>query len=897
MAAIYKHALPISLPLLMAVGLTITPVVHARTRYSGWCQQGNQTVITPAVSASTTKVQRSYPGCTVTVYQTGTLTAATLYSDDAGTSRTNPFTATSDGSYFFYADDGKYDVVTSGAGQSTPKTIGDVRLMDPYFTASGTGAVALRYSEIFSYTIQAVFYGAKCDGTTDDRAAIQRALNAVPATGAQVELPNGVCVIADSLWIKSHTHLKGKGGRSGATVIKRKAGMYTDAIIAGLYDGSNHSRSTYSQWIGGLPYTVSNVGYGIQISGIYIDGNGTVSGQPPLEPNPPLASYRGSGIFIQWVDGVSLDDVVTQSVSNDGAWIGACRHVTVTNSEFSNNFLLNPVGAGTRNGITIAGTMAQLDSSGDDVLIVSNVIAQANENLGIAVQARSPGGLSAGLFGGIIIVTNSVTKGNRDHGILVEAGTGCASAEACGPVKGVVISNNLSTGDGVGTANCSAGIGAAYAAHDILLSNNVVRNSGCFGMLVAGAGAIVVSGNIIDGYAETATSGVPVGIFSYRMNAANATQITLTSNQVIGGSGKSVGTIGISISGVDVVSVNGLQVGGTTAKSTAFLEGAAVSMTGSKSVQASNIQVNDAAGIGIYASGGLDVSVSNFLIQNYGVAAAAGVTYYGVWCSIDATGPTWRSCSIDHGQVLGGGARTGANTTGVMTSDFGITHVDSVYVDGTTYTSGSGSGIGIYGIALKSATVSNCTVTNAAGTGIYIPGSVPTLSISASVSFNNGQNSGAALRAGILVGPGSSGLRHGIIAGNLTYDDQGSPTQQQGIYVPISSLGATERMIVQGNSSWGNAAAQFWPDVVNSHNIIFGNDFYGTKAVVTGMGTLYGSIPYTVAALPTCSSTYLSYTWSVTDSTVNTWGATAVGGGSYNVAVRCNGTAWTVVGK
>jgi hypothetical protein len=74
----------------------------------------------------------------VTVYLAGTTTLATIYADNSGTPKANPFTAsTSDGLYFFYADNARYDVRLSGGGIPTPFTIGDILLADPSaFTAT-----------------------------------------------------------------------------------------------------------------------------------------------------------------------------------------------------------------------------------------------------------------------------------------------------------------------------------------------------------------------------------------------------------------------------------------------------------------------------------------------------------------------------------------------------------------------------------------------------------------------------------------------------------------------------------------------------------------------------------------------------------------------------------------
>jgi hypothetical protein len=104
-------------------------------RVQKFCEDGNQVVVTQGLN-STTKVQKSYPQCTVTVYLTGTTTLAAIFSDNLSvpTPLANPFTANVDGSFGFYAATGGpcYDVVTSGAGFPSPFTYA-------YICLGGTG--------------------------------------------------------------------------------------------------------------------------------------------------------------------------------------------------------------------------------------------------------------------------------------------------------------------------------------------------------------------------------------------------------------------------------------------------------------------------------------------------------------------------------------------------------------------------------------------------------------------------------------------------------------------------------------------------------------------------------------------------------------------------------------
>lgn len=147
-----------------------------------------------AASAEARMKLQGYSGhasCTVTVYKAGTGTSATLYSTDTGTSKSNSFTADADGFYFFYVDNGSYDIQFSGAGFTT-FSFTDIRVAE-----AGVSSNVLTF-------------GAKCDGSTDDTAAIQRAIDI--GTPNHVQLPTGTCKTTDELVIDDHRiTLEGNG--------------------------------------------------------------------------------------------------------------------------------------------------------------------------------------------------------------------------------------------------------------------------------------------------------------------------------------------------------------------------------------------------------------------------------------------------------------------------------------------------------------------------------------------------------------------------------------------------------------------------------------------------------------------------------------------------------------
>lgn len=97
------------------------PAMAATGTVNGFCTNGGQTVAVSGLN-STTKVQQSYPSCTVTVYASGTTNKATIYSDSSNTPLANPFTATTTGKFIFYADGGTgLDVVINGG--TAPNTL------------------------------------------------------------------------------------------------------------------------------------------------------------------------------------------------------------------------------------------------------------------------------------------------------------------------------------------------------------------------------------------------------------------------------------------------------------------------------------------------------------------------------------------------------------------------------------------------------------------------------------------------------------------------------------------------------------------------------------------------------------------------------------------------------
>jgi len=140
----------------IALLLGISLPAHGRERVSGWCEQGGEQVTVGGLT-STENVQRSYPSCTITIFDSGTMDLTSIFSDDSGTVKANPFVASSTGFWFFYSNDGRVDVRLSGGGIVTPFTIGDILLNDTKNDVTTIVAVASSATPTFDASLGTIF--------------------------------------------------------------------------------------------------------------------------------------------------------------------------------------------------------------------------------------------------------------------------------------------------------------------------------------------------------------------------------------------------------------------------------------------------------------------------------------------------------------------------------------------------------------------------------------------------------------------------------------------------------------------------------------------------------------------------------------------------------------------
>lgn len=135
-------------------------------KLQGFVENGNLVITVGGVPAAQ-RAQGSYPQAQVAVYLAGTTTLAPIYADNPvnPTPKANPFTAQTNGYWYFYAAGGHYDVTFSGGGLAAPLTFGDV-LVASEISTQGIGQITkdgtvlgpsgwtCTHPEVGAYTIQ-----------------------------------------------------------------------------------------------------------------------------------------------------------------------------------------------------------------------------------------------------------------------------------------------------------------------------------------------------------------------------------------------------------------------------------------------------------------------------------------------------------------------------------------------------------------------------------------------------------------------------------------------------------------------------------------------------------------------------------------------------------------------
>ncbi|HET6806889.1 MAG TPA: right-handed parallel beta-helix repeat-containing protein [Frateuria sp.] len=303
---------------------------------------------------------------------------------------------------------------------------------------------------IGSTTINVKNKGALGNGSHDDTAAIQAAINALPSSGGTIYVPTGRYMInaLKPLQLRSHTRLKLDSGAELA-VIPNSASRYyvvkvrnvsNVEIVGGKMTGdrAKHKGST-GEW-----------GYGIDVS----------AASNVLVHNVSLSEFWGDGMWIGGVgkgsslvraNYVTVNNVTSSHNRRQGLSIGPAQHVYIVNSTFKN----------TQGTLPEAGIDIEPQDQGPaDTIRMENNTFSGNHGNGIEIHANTSG----------ITIAGNQLSGNNGFGAL-----------AIGTAK-AVFSNNYATRNGY------AGIGLSGKTHNSSANNNKLQYNSTHYMSASTAG-------------------------------------------------------------------------------------------------------------------------------------------------------------------------------------------------------------------------------------------------------------------------------------------------------------------------------------------------------------------------------------------------------------------------
>lgn len=219
-------------------------------------------VFQPMQKSSTTGQMVPIPGGKLYTYAAGTTTPLAVYSDTTGTTPlANPVILDANGIAQIYLGTASYKfLLTDSAGATIypypidnvyPDQAVSLLRSDLASTASAgvgdaligvkqpyTGSVATTQHLVNARTLHAADFGVVANGSTNDRPALQVALDALPATGGTLILPRGTMLLDGTpLTIYTKSNIRVIGAGMGASLLDGSAGGGEGIIICGYANG------------------------------------------------------------------------------------------------------------------------------------------------------------------------------------------------------------------------------------------------------------------------------------------------------------------------------------------------------------------------------------------------------------------------------------------------------------------------------------------------------------------------------------------------------------------------------------------------------------------------------------------------------------------------------------
>ena len=321
--------------------------------------------------------------------------------------------------------------------------------------ATGTSAVATTVQAKLRESVSVKDFGAVGDGVADDTAAVQAAINALPAIGGSVAFSTGTYILGSSVVInKNNVSLVGQGSGSiikkstadtilihvGTTAGVTQGNRIKNFSCAGMHfdggdiaDTSNNWPALYLQYADGANIsgnTFTNCGHSIRV------GRGDLAW--PISDarsryckvtNNYISNARNFGVEMFGTDGCLVsDNIIVGGASSAAIPCTAIRIVESTKTMVCDNIVTdNGRGIGfssvnAQTGIVIRGNTIQGTTSGPSLAVsgpTENLVVESNTLVGTGASAAV---MSIGSSGGGILQTDSIAK---DNTIVSTSSTSC----------------------------------------------------------------------------------------------------------------------------------------------------------------------------------------------------------------------------------------------------------------------------------------------------------------------------------------------------------------------------------------------------------------------------------------------------------------------------------------
>lgn len=276
---------------------------------------------------STNLLQGIIPLCTVSVYLTGTTTLATIYSDGNNTVLSNPFTASPQGAYTFYAATGQgYDVVQSGGIPPNNYPI-PVTITNIFACATGGEQCQIQFGPAGPANTLAI-------GTVTTGTANATITGTAPNQTLNLTLPPGPPLNFTGPWFNTTPYAKGDGVSFGGSSF---VALVPNSGVTPPNTCTSNSTWTIQACEGStnIPVAVNNAAIG---SGTSLTDSGTqaaLNNQPQSAEAIPVAGSLASGPPSNTL-AIELLGNSTVAVQEPG-WMSGICYATATGRPLAGN--------------------------------------------------------------------------------------------------------------------------------------------------------------------------------------------------------------------------------------------------------------------------------------------------------------------------------------------------------------------------------------------------------------------------------------------------------------------------------------------------------------------------------------------------------------------------------